>query len=62
MGTSFQSNESAKIFADGYMIHYNNIRKHKSLNGKTPMEASGNDSGNTWLKLIKNSNEPPSDK
>lgn len=54
MGTSFHSSETATIFSKGFGIHYNNIRKHRSLDGKTPMEASGNDSGNTWVKLVGN--------
>lgn len=57
MGTSFHSDETAATFIKGFSIHYNNIRKHRSLNGKTPMEASGNDIGNTWVKLVGNARE-----
>lgn len=62
MGTCFQSEETARIFKEGFNIYYNNVRKHSSLDGKTPMEASGNCIGNNWVKLVKkaskNSSEP----
>jgi transposase-like protein len=54
MGTSFDNNQSAEVFMKGFSIHYNNIRKHRSLNSQTPMEVSGKDLGNSWAKLVRN--------
>ncbi len=32
---------SARIIADGWLLHYNFLRPHESLNGKTPAEVAG---------------------
>jgi transposase-like protein len=60
------SNEGADLFADGYEIHYNYIREHQALNGKTPYGASkGLTEELNWRQLIdkasraKDSNVPP---
>lgn len=51
--SSFHSPETAKTFSDGFSVFYNNIKKHRSLNGKTPMEAADSeDDATTWVKLI----------
>lgn len=45
--------ETAKTFSKGFGIHYNFIKTHKSLNGKTPAQAAGlTDKKNNWLELI----------
>ena len=36
-----KSLETAKFFTDGWLVHYNFLRPHDSLNDKTPAEASG---------------------
>lgn len=52
MGTSFHNGETATTFSKGFSIYYNNIRKHSSLDGRTPMEAAGSSLGKTWLELV----------
>jgi len=45
--------EGAKTFAEGYQIHYNFIREHKALNGKTPAEMTNvSEEKMNWQKLI----------
>jgi len=52
--SSFYSEETAKTFSKGFSIFYNDIKKHRSLNGKTPIEAiSKEESGSSWASLIK---------
>lgn len=47
------SNEGAVLFTDGYEIHYNYIREHLALDGKTPYGASkGSRAGLNWQQLI----------
>ncbi len=48
------SNENtAETFAKGFAAHYNFIKRHKALNGKTPAQAARVTSEkNTWLSLI----------
>lgn len=53
MGSSFATNESAEVFSTGFDIFYNNVRKHRSLDGKSPMENAGYDTGYSWRDLIK---------
>ena len=36
-----KSLESAKFFTDGWLVHYNFLRPHDFLNGRTPAEAAG---------------------
>jgi transposase-like protein len=49
----FHSEETAKTFSKGFTIFYNGIKRHKSLGGKTPIQASDpkKDEDN-WVKLI----------
>jgi transposase-like protein len=47
--------ETVRTLLEGWNIHYNYIRKHQSLKGKTPAQASGVDVEDSWLKLIKSS-------
>ena len=53
---TFQTQETAQTFMDGFQIHYNFIKGHRALNGKTPAEAIGLTRKRTnWLDLIKKS-------
>jgi transposase-like protein len=53
------SNEdTAETFAKGFSAHYNFIRRHKALKGKTPAQAAKITSEkNTWLSLIQKAGE-----
>ena len=33
--------KSAKLITDGWLLHYNYLRPHESLNGKTPAQIAG---------------------
>jgi transposase-like protein len=51
--SSFHSQETAETFTKGFGTYYNNIKKHRSLNGKTPMETAMRKShGDSWATLI----------
>lgn len=51
--SSFYSEETAKTFSEGFTIFYNNIKKHRSLGGKTPMDVAGaKENGSNWVELI----------
>ena len=39
--------ESARLFIDGWLVHYNFFRPHMSLNDRTPAMAAGV-SEHTW--------------
>lgn len=45
--------ESAELFAAGWLIHYNFMRPHEGLNGKTPAEAAGiKASFSNWRHIV----------
>jgi len=45
--------DTAKIFAEGFAAHYNFVKPHKALNGKTPAQAiNATKEKKTWLTLI----------
>ncbi|MCK4481699.1 IS6 family transposase [Candidatus Bathyarchaeota archaeon] len=44
--------ESTKSILEGYTIHYNYVRPHQSLNGKTPAQAARMQAPNNWKNLI----------
>ncbi len=49
------TDQSAKLLLEGQKIHYNYLRPHQALNGKTPAEKAGIDlqlKGNKWKELI----------
>jgi transposase-like protein len=49
----FHSGEGAKRFADGFAVHYNFVRPHMALGGKTPAQVSGLSPRKLrWLDLI----------
>src|SRR5271157_2356724 len=45
--------ETVKTLLDGWVVHYNYVRKHQSLKGKTPAQASGLNIPNDWNVLVK---------
>ncbi len=47
-----KSFESTKALLEGYAIHYNYVRPHQSLNGKTPAQAARTQAPSTWRGLI----------
>ncbi len=50
------TDESAKLLLEGQRIHYNFLRPHQGLKGKTPAEKAGIDlklEGNKWETLIR---------
>ena len=49
--------ETVRTLLEGWVIHYNYVRKHQSLKGKTPAQASGLDVENDWHTLIKEATE-----
>jgi transposase-like protein len=54
----FKKEESAQQILEGFRAYYNFIRKHQSLEGKTPAEMANIDLSlerNRWMDLIKKS-------
>jgi putative transposase len=47
-----KSYESTRAILNGFTIHYNYVRPHQSLNGKTPAQASGIKASGNWKALI----------
>jgi putative transposase len=47
-----KSYESTKLLLEGYSVHYNCVRPHQSLGGKTPAQAARMDVPNNWKGLI----------
>ena len=46
--------ESAKIISDGFIVHYNYLRPHMTLNGRTPATAAGLKLPfKTWIELVR---------
>jgi len=41
------------LLTEGWFVHYNFVRAHQTLHGKTPAQASGIDIKNDWYVLIK---------
>jgi transposase-like protein len=44
--------ESTKQILEGYAVHYNCVRPHQSLGGKTPAQAARMDAPSNWKALI----------
>jgi putative transposase len=44
--------ESTKQILEGYTVHYNYVRPHQSLGGKTPAQAARMDAPSSWKGLI----------
>ena len=47
-----KSYESTKSLLEGFTIHYNYVRPHQSLNGKTPAQVARTQAPSTWKGLI----------
>jgi transposase-like protein len=47
-----KSFESTKSILEGFTIHYNYVRPHQSLNGKTPAQVARTQAPSTWKGLI----------
>jgi len=45
--------ETVRKLLEGWVVHYNYVRKHQTLKGKTPANASGINIENSWNTLIK---------
>jgi len=44
--------ESTKLLLEGWSVHYNCVRPHQSLGGKTPAQVAGMNIPNNWKGLI----------
>jgi hypothetical protein len=44
--------ESTKLLLEGWSVHYNCVRPHQTLGGKTPAQAARMDIPNNWKGLI----------
>lgn len=44
---------SIDLYFEGLSVHYNFVRPHQSLRGKTPAQASGINMKNDWHLLVK---------
>jgi transposase-like protein len=47
-----KSYDSTKLLLEGWSVHYNCVRPHQTLGGKTPAQAARMDIPNTWKGLI----------
>ncbi len=45
--------ETVRMLLEGWVVHYNYVRKHQTLKGRTPAQASGLDVKNDWHVLVK---------
>jgi len=45
--------ETVRTLLEGWVVHYNYVRKHQTLKGKTPAQASGLNVKNDWYDLVK---------
>ena len=51
----FNNEKGASLFAKGFATHYNYVRGHMALGGKTPAEVAGlTERKLSWLDLIAN--------
>jgi len=46
------SYESTKLLLEGWSVHYNCVRPHQTLGGKTPAQAARMNVPNNWKGLI----------
>ncbi len=44
---------TVKTWLEGWVVHYNYVRKHQSLNGKTPAQICGIEEKGNWYTLVK---------
>ena len=45
--------ETVRTLLEGWVIHYNYVRKHQSLNGRTPAQVCGIEGKDDWHVLVK---------
>ena len=45
--------ETVRTLLEGWIVHYNYVRKHQTLKGRTPAQASGINLKNDWHLLVK---------
>ena len=45
--------KTVRTLLEGWIVHYNYVRKHQTLKGRTPAQASGIDIKNDWHLLVK---------
>ena len=45
--------ETVRTLLEGWTVHYNYVRKHQTLKGRTPANASGINVENDWNSLIR---------
>lgn len=45
--------DTVRTLLEGWVVHYNYVRKHQTLKGKTPAQASGIDMKSDWNVLVK---------
>jgi len=45
--------ETVRTLLEGWVVHYNYVRRHQSLSGRTPAEACGIEEKNDWHTLVK---------
>jgi transposase-like protein len=45
--------ETVRTLLEGWVVHYNYVRKHQSLDGKTPAQVCGIEGKNDWHTLVK---------
>jgi len=45
--------ETVRTLLEGWVVHYNYVRKHQTLKGRTPAQASGINMKNDWHLLVK---------
>ncbi len=51
---SFMRKGTARIFTDGWLVHYNFFRPHPAIGGKTPAKAAGVDAPfKSWADVVK---------
>ena len=49
---ALDSYDSTKLLLEGWSVHYNCVRPHRSLGGKTPAQAARMNIPNNWKGLI----------
>lgn len=45
--------ETVSVLLEGWVVHYNYVRGHQTLKGKTPAEVCGIEGKNNWHTLVK---------
>jgi transposase-like protein len=45
--------KTVRTLLEGWVVHYNYVRKHQTLKGKTPAQASGLNVKSNWYDLVK---------